>query len=150
MASPSIQPLHERFETEKPLNQFFAQAFGSDLKGNEGQPQIWAPAVDICEDDQKILIKADLPGIDPNSVEIRVQGDSLTVHGERKLEDPVEGFSYQRVERAYGPFSRSFRLPSNFDSDSLTADYDDGVLSITIEKRKLSGAKGIKINVNIS
>jgi HSP20 family protein len=108
----------------------------------------WAPAVDIHETDQAIVLKADLPGLDPKEVDIRIEDNTLYLKGERKMEKETKDENYHRIERSYGSFSRSFILPRTVSADKISADYKDGVLNITMPKREESKPKQIRVNVN--
>jgi len=107
----------------------------------------WAPAVDIYETPQELVVKADLPEVDPKDLDIRVENNVLTIRGERKFEKKVNEDNYLRVERAYGSFSRSFSLANTVNSESIKADYSNGVLALTIPKREEAKPKQIKVNV---
>ncbi len=108
----------------------------------------WAPAVDIYEDDQGIVLKADLPDMDPKDVEVRIEDNTLYLKGERKMEQEVNENNYHRIERSYGSFARSFVLPHTVSPEKIAADYKNGVLKITMPKREESKPKQIKVNVN--
>ena len=108
----------------------------------------WAPAVDIYEHDGNIVLKAELPGVDPKDVDVRLENNTLTLSGERKVDNEVKQESYHRVERVYGAFTRSFTLPSLLDQEKIKAEYKDGVLKITLPKRE--EAKPKQINIAIS
>jgi HSP20 family protein len=108
----------------------------------------WAPAVDIYEQDGNIVMKAELPGVDPKDVDIRLENNTLTLRGERKLDKEVKQDSYHRVERSYGAFSRSFTLPNVVDQGSIKADYRDGVLKLVLPKREEAKPRQIQINVS--
>ena len=108
----------------------------------------WAPAVDIYEKASDVVLKAELPGVDPKDVDIRIENNVLTLKGERKLEGDVKRESYHRVERSYGSFTRSFTLPSTVDTSSVKADYKDGVLRITLPKREEAKPKQIQIHID--
>jgi len=95
----------------------------------------WAPAVDIYETEQELVVKADLPEVDPKDLDIRVENNVLTIRGERKFEKNVNEDNYLRVERAYGSFSRSFSLANTVNTESIKADYSNGVLTLIIPKR---------------
>lgn len=148
MTTIRFQPFQELFEAQKQFYQLFGQDFRQDSKGEEVQPRAWTPAVDILENDQKFTIKADLAGVDPKAVEILVHEDLLTIRGERKFENQADGANYHRIERTYGSFSRSFRLPPNVNPDGLTAEYQNGVLILTLQKREEAKPKSIRINVS--
>jgi len=108
----------------------------------------WAPAVDIYEDDSGIVLKADLPDMDPKDVEVRIEDNTLYLKGERKMEQEVNENNYHRIERSYGSFARSFVLPHTVSAEKISADYKNGVLKITMPKREESKPKQIKVNVN--
>ena len=105
----------------------------------------FAPPVDVYEDDSKLSIKMDVPGIDAKDLNIRTDGNLLTVSGERKFEDEEKKENFRRVEREYGAFSRSFTLPASADTDKISADFENGTLRIDIAKRPDSRSKQIKI-----
>ena len=107
----------------------------------------WAPAVDIYEHDGNIVLKAELPGVDPKDVDVRLENNTLTLRGERKLDTEIKQESYHRVERTYGAFTRSFTLPSVVDQEKIKADYKDGVLKVTLPKREEAKPKQINIAV---
>jgi HSP20 family protein len=103
--------------------------------------------VDIYETGNHLVIKAELPGIDPKDVEVRVENGTLTISGERKVEKDVNEGNYHRVERSYGSFVRSFNLPPTISSENVTAEYKDGVLVLNLAKREEAKPKSIKIQV---
>jgi HSP20 family protein len=107
----------------------------------------WAPAVDIYEDEQSIVLKADVPDIDPKDVDIRIEDNVLFLRGERKFDKEVKEDNFHRIERAYGSFARSFALPHTVASDQINAEYKNGVLKITMPKREESKPKQIKVTV---
>jgi HSP20 family protein len=106
----------------------------------------WAPSVDIFEGDDDLVVKAELPGIDPKEVELNVENNVLTISGERKLDFEDKKESYHRVERAYGTFSRSFSLPRLIDEGKIQADYKDGVLTVRIPKHEKAKPRQITIS----
>lgn len=106
-----------------------------------------APAVDIYENENELVIKADLPDINEKDLDVRVENNTLTVRGERKFEQEVKEENYLRVERAYGSFSRSFSLPSSVNTEAIKAEYKNGVLTVELPKRAESKPKQVKINV---
>lgn len=107
----------------------------------------WAPAVDIYETENELVIKADLPDVVEKDVDVRVENHMLTIRGERKFEESVKEDNYLRVERAYGSFSRSFSLPNTVNTEAIQATYKDGVLKVVLPKRAESKPKQVKINV---
>jgi HSP20 family protein len=106
-----------------------------------------APPVDIYEDEHKITLKIEVPGIDEKDIDVRIQGNTLTVHGERKLEKEEKEENFRRVERQYGAFTRSFTLPGSVDLGQVSADYDKGVLKINLAKKAEAKPKQIKVNI---
>jgi HSP20 family protein len=107
----------------------------------------WAPAVDIYETENELVLKADLPDVNEKDLDIRIESNILTIKGERRFEEKVKEDNYLRVERTYGSFSRSFSLPSTVDSGSIKADYKNGVLTVELPKRAESKPRQVKINV---
>ena len=116
--------------------------------GEESSLTAWAPSVDIYETEHELVVKADLPDVDPQDLDIRVENNVLTIRGERKFEKEVNEENYLRVERAYGAFARSFTLANTVNSDAIKADYQNGVLTLSIPKREEAKPKQIKVNVN--
>jgi len=120
----------------------------STRAGDESALSTWSPAVDIYETEHELVVKADLPDVDEKDLDVRVENNSLTTHGERKFEKTVSEENYLRVERAYGSFSRSFSLANTVNTDAIKAEYRNGVLTLTIPKREEAKPKQIKVNVN--
>ena len=108
----------------------------------------WTPAVDIVETDNEIVLKADLPGIDPKDVDIQVHDGTLTLRGERKFESDVKEDDFRRVERVYGAFVRSFAIPQTVDAEHVSANYRNGVLELKLPKRPEAKPKQIKVAVS--
>ena len=127
------------------INRLFNETF--DRRGEESNLTTWAPAVDIYETEQELVVKADLPDIDPKDLDIRVENNVLTIRGERKFEKKVNEDNYLRVERSYGSFARSFTLANTVNSEAIKAEYNNGVLTLTIPKREEAKPKQIKVNV---
>ncbi len=114
-------------------------------KGNGGT--LWAPAVDIIDEKDTIRVRADLPGIKKDEIEVSVNNDTLTIKGEKKEEKEIKEKDYVRSERYYGAFCRSFTLPAGVDPQKVNAGYKDGVLEITLPKREDAKPKQIKVDV---
>jgi HSP20 family protein len=127
------------------INRLFNDAF--ERTGQEFNLTAWAPAVDIYENEHELVVKADLPDIDPKDLDIRVENNILTIRGERKFEKKVNEDNYLRVERAYGAFSRSFSLANTVNPDGIKADYQNGVLTLNVPKREEAKPKQIKVSV---
>jgi HSP20 family protein len=107
----------------------------------------FVPAVDVYEDEHKVTLKLEIPGIDQNDVDIRLENNTLTVRGERKFEKEEKEENFHRIERRYGSFARSFTLPNTLDSEKVQANYENGVLKIEIAKRAEAKPKQIKVNI---
>jgi HSP20 family protein len=138
-SSPRTNDFQDHF------NRIFNDAFGRSRE--ESNLTTWAPAVDIHESEHELTVKADLPGIDPKDLDIRVENNILTIRGERKFEKKVNEDNYLRVERAYGSFSRSFSLANTVNSDAIKADYQNGVLTLVVPKREEAKPKQIRVTV---
>jgi HSP20 family protein len=110
----------------------------------------FAPAVDVYEDEHKVTLKIEVPGIDEKDIDVRVENNTLTVHGERKIEKEEKEEkeeNYRRVERQYGSFTRTFTLPTTVDTESVSATYDTGVLKVNLPKKAEAKPKQIKVTV---
>ncbi|MFZ3342206.1 MAG: Hsp20/alpha crystallin family protein [Terriglobales bacterium] len=110
----------------------------------------FAPPVDVYEDEHNITLKIEVPGIDEKDIDVRIENNTLTVHGERKFEQEEKEENYRRVERQYGSFTRTFTLPTTVDSENIQANYDKGVLKVTLAKKAEAKPKQIKVNVSSS
>ena len=139
------QPSRGATTLQEQINRVFGDGVGR--AGEQSNLTPWAPAVDIYETENELVVKADLPDVNPEDLDIRVEGNILTIRGERKFENKVNEENYLRVERAYGSFSRSFSLANSVKSDAIKADYQNGVLTLSIPKREEAKPKQIKVNV---
>jgi HSP20 family protein len=128
------------------VNRLFDETFSRGRSG-ESEMGTWAPAVDIWETEQELVLKADLPEVNQRDIDIRVENNMLTIRGERKFQNDASENNCLRIERAYGPFSRSFSLPNSIHTEAIKADYRDGVLSIRMPKREESKPKQIRIGI---
>ena len=128
------QPFRGATTLQEQINRVFGDVVGRT--GEESNLTAWAPAVDIYETENELVVKADLPDVNPQDLDIRVEGNILTIRGERKFENKVNEENYLRVERAYGSFSRSFSLANTVNSEAIKAEYTNGVLTLTIPKRE--------------
>jgi HSP20 family protein len=102
--------------------------------GGTGESGRWVPAIDLWEAEEQFVLKADLPGLSEDDVSIEVQDGTLTVTGERHEEDRKQGTGWSRIERSFGKFSRTLTLPEGVDPESITAEFDSGVLEVRIPK----------------
>lgn len=108
----------------------------------------WSPAVDIFETENELVLKADVPDIDPKNVGIQIENATLTVKGERKFENEKSGKGFHRIERSYGSFVRAFSLPETVEADKVKADYKNGVLTVTLPKKEVAKPKTINVEVS--
>jgi len=122
----------DRFSGEKP----------AEWPGSE-----WTPSLDVSESQDKIVVKAEAPGIDPKELDISLSSGVLTLKGEKKKEREEQGENFHLVERSYGAFSRSVRLPAEVQEDKIKASYKDGILTITLPKTERAKERAIKIEV---
>ncbi|MBN1348088.1 Hsp20/alpha crystallin family protein [candidate division KSB1 bacterium] len=124
------------------LDSFFNK-FGLDFQNTDS---VWCPSVDVVENDNNFELKAELPGMKRNEINITFKDDVLTLSGDRKYEVKESNDHYHRIERRYGKFQRSFSLPKNVKSDAIKANYENGVLTVNIPKSEEAKPKEIAIN----
>ncbi len=150
MALVRWEPFRDLMSIQERMNRLFEDSFrGLPRTGDEDSVLgAWAPPVDIFEQSGNIVLKAELPGVDPKDVDIRLENNVLTLRGDRKFSSEVKRESYHRVERSYGSFSRSFTLPSVVDQQAIKAEYKDGVLQVTLPQREEAKPKQIQISVS--
>jgi HSP20 family protein len=108
----------------------------------------WAPLVEITEDDKEFLVKAELPGLKKEDLNVTVENSAMTISGERKVEKEEKTKKYHRVERAYGKFVRSFVLPDKADAAEVSAEFKDGVLQVHLPKAEKPASKALDIKIN--
>jgi len=138
------EPGHTLTRFRDAMDRLFENFFG----GEPGRPSgggAWSPDVDVSETEREIVVRAELPGLDPSNVEVTVQGDALVLSGEKKEEREETSGPYRVSERRYGSFSRSVALPASADPEKIEADYDHGLLTVRIGKKE--GAKPRRIDV---
>lgn len=141
------EPFRNSNSLQDHFNRLFESAYPN--RSSESSVTTWAPAVDICETENELVLKADLPDINEKDLDIRIENNTLTVRGERKFEKQVNEDNYLRVERSYGSFSRSFTLPNTINTEAIRAEYKNGVLTVQMPKRAESKPKQVKVNVNV-
>ena len=108
----------------------------------------WAPSVDIFETDNELVLKADIPGVDQKDIDIQLENGTLSLKGERKFERDQKNKGFHRQERSYGSFVRYFTVPETIDSENVKADFQAGVLTVTLPKKEIAKPKAIKVQVN--
>jgi HSP20 family protein len=147
MALVRWEPVRELSSLQNDMNRLFNTFFDTPAAGNGGDARRWIPAMDLVETDDHFVLKADLPGLSDEDVHIDVEGDVLTVSGERKSEHEDKREGYVRVERAYGAFRRSLTLPEGVDPEAVTARFDSGVLEVRIPKPEQRKPRRVAIQV---
>ncbi len=142
-------PFKELEEVSNRLNRIFGRAAFRTESGRETLAVAdWSPSADISETDAAYLIKAEIPGVNKENVKVTVQDGTLTLQGERKMEKEEKGKKFHRIERSYGSFLRSFRMPDDADENSVKAEFKDGVLNVTVAKTsKTNKNKAIEVSV---
>jgi HSP20 family protein len=150
MAIVRWEPFRDLVALQDRMNRLFDESYRgrSSSEDDWALGGTWAPAVDIYEKDGNIVLTAELPGLDPKDVDVRVENNVLTLRGERKWSNDVDRENYHRVERAYGTFTRSFTLPNVVNTEQIKADFKDGMLRLTLPKREEAKPKQIAINVS--
>jgi HSP20 family protein len=129
------------------MNRLFRESFSSESPEEALTTTSFAPPVDIYEGVHNITLKMEVPGIDEKDIDVRIDGNTLTLHGEREFEKDEKEENFRRLERQYGSFTRSFTLPSSVDSNQVTAYYDKGVLMVNLAKKVEAKPKQIKVDV---
>src|SRR5438045_9050194 len=128
------------------MNRLCRDSYG-DAREEALTTSTFAPPVDVYEDEHNITLKLEVPGIDEKDIDVRIENNTLTVHGERKFEKEEKEENFRRVERQYGSFTRQFTLPNTVDADKVQATYDKGVAKVQLAKRAEAKPKQIKVNV---
>jgi HSP20 family protein len=150
MAIVRWEPFRDLVAVQDRLNRIFDDTFRGNPRGSDEDWALggqWAPSVDIFEHEGNLVLRAELPGIEPKDVDVHVENNVLTLRGERKFESEVKREKYHRVERAYGTFSRSFTLPNVVDTEKIKAEYKDGMLQVTLPQREEAKPKQIQVAV---
>ena len=140
-------PFREFVTIQDRMNRLFRDSFEPEGRDEALAASTFAPPVDVYEDEHNVTLKIEVPGIDEKDIDVRIENNTLTVHGERKFEKEEKEENYRRVERQYGSFTRTFTLPTTVDADKVQADYDRGVLKIQLPKKAEAKPKQIKVNV---
>ena len=139
-------PFRELRSLQDDMNRLFMSNL-SRGEGNEGfMSGSWSPSVDIFENEDKLVLEAELPGMKREDIELSIENNIVTLKGERKFEKKAEGDNYHRVERSYGSFTRSFSLPQTVTSEGANAEFNNGVLRVSLPKREETKARKIEIS----
>lgn len=138
-------PIRELGSIRNELNRLFSGEDGGGL----GALDRWTPSVDVVENDKEIKLKVELPEVDKKDIDVSIDGDTLSVSGERKLEKEEKKEDYTRIERSYGSFRRSFTIPDHIDRDGIKAETKDGVLRLTLPKTKSAKSEAKKVAITL-
>jgi HSP20 family protein len=141
------EPFRELSTLQDRMSRLFRESYAGEGRDESLSTSSFAPAVDVYEDEHKVTLKVEVPGIDEKDIDVRVENNTLTVHGERKIEREEKEENYRRVERQYGSFTRTFTLPNTVDNENVSATYDKGVLKVNLPKKAEAKPKQIKVNV---
>ena len=145
MSMIKYDPFRELRSLQDEMTRLFVGAVPRGGSGEQMAHGSWMPSVDIFEDKDRLVLEADLPGMKREDFEISVENNIITLRGERKFEKKVEGDNYHRVERSYGSFTRSFTLPQTVTAEGATAEFEDGILRVSLPKREETKARKIEI-----
>jgi HSP20 family protein len=143
----SLRELSAMQDRMNRANRLFRESYSPEGPEEALTTTALAPPVDIYEDEHNIILKIDVPGINEKDIDVSVQNNTLTVHGERKIEKEEKEENFRRVERQYGSFTRSFTLPSSVEPGQVNARCDKGVLKINLAKKAEAKPTQIKVNV---
>ena len=148
--APFRGPLSDVSLLQNRLNsifQDFSWPGGQSGSGESLAAGSFVPAVDIYEDPQKVVVKLEVPGIKQEDLDVRLENQILTIKGERKFESEEKEENFHRIERRYGNFVRSFSVPQTVDTEGVTANYDAGILTVTLAKKAEAKPKQVKIGI---
>jgi len=145
MAIIKWDPFRDLVTLRERMNRLFEDMAVSRGEEKDLATSSWAPAVDIYETENEVVLTAEIPGIEEKDIEIKVEDNTLTLKGERKFEKETKEENYHRIERAYGSFFRSFTLPTYVDQDKVEAEHENGVLKIHMPKRAELKPRKVKI-----
>lgn len=143
-----FDPFEDLTRLQREMNRLFDDTFvtGSRPARREGMtPAAWAPAVDVSEDANEIVLRSELPGVKQEDLDIELSNDMLTIRGEKKFEDEEKKGNYVRIERAYGAFQRSFNLGVPVQQDKISASFKDGVLTVRLPKSEATKPKKVLV-----
>ncbi len=145
--SPAVDPLRDFSEIQTEMNRLFDSFFGRPSHVTGGIERVWAPAVDMYETKDELVVTADLPGLNEKEIHLSITADMLALRGERQWNQQVKQDSYYRGERWFGKFERTLPLPVPVQADKVKASYRDGVLTISLPKTEDIKPKEIRIDV---
>ena len=140
-------PFREFSTLQDRMNRLFRDSYGPEGREETLNNTSFAPPVDVYEDEHSVNVKIEVPGVDEKDIDVRIENNVLTVHGERKFEKEEKQENFRRVERQYGSFTRTFTLPTTVDAEKVAASYDKGILKIALPKKAEAKPKQIKVSV---
>ena len=144
-----FDPFREMTSLQERVNRIFADAYSRQGEDDLTSRGNWVPPVDIFENDKhELVLKAELPDVTREDINLRVENNTLTIGGQKKAETEVKEQQYRRIERAYGSFSRSFTLPATVDTGAIAAEFKNGVLTIRLPLREEAKPRQIQVAVN--
>jgi HSP20 family protein len=147
MSSPE-DPFRDMSMLQERMNRLFEDSLARSRTAEEEFPMgSWMPAVDVYETDARVVIRVDLPGVDQSDIDLRIEDGALVLRGERKFASGEKQEDFLRIERSYGSFQRTFRLPGTVDPGQVQASHKDGVLEILLQKKGHSAPQAVKIEV---
>ena len=139
-------PVRELLSLQERMNRLIDQTLSrTHAEGELSATGAWAPAVDLFESDRFLILKAELPEVNLDDIELRIDEDRLTLRGERRIKEEVSEKQFLRMERAYGPFHRTFDLPTKVDPERVKAEFKRGILTVTMPKRENEKSRQVPI-----
>jgi HSP20 family protein len=147
MAITRWRPFRDLVSIQDEMNRLFDDFFGRPMVRSGWTEGVWSPSVDVSENKDNVVIKAEIPGMTKDDVKISIQDNVITLKGEKKQEKEEKDANYHRIERSYGSFCRSFTLPTAVKADKIKATYKDGVLNVTLPKTEEVKPKEIPISI---
>lgn len=139
------KPFREVTRLRREMDRLWDEYFGPSRRALQPMEEAWMPAIDVSETGEKITVKAEIPGMEAKDIDIAIVGDTLTIKGEKKTEREEKEENYHIVERSYGSFSRSMKLPAAVEPDKVEATYKNGVLTVVCPKKEEVKPKAIEI-----
>jgi len=146
MAIVRYDPFRDLRTLQEEVNRLFSTNMTRAFDDEGIARGAWAPSVDIYENKDQIVLEAELPGMKQEDFDLSIENNVLTLRGERKFEKTDETDNYHRVERSYGAFTRSFTLPQTVSAEGANAEYNNGVLRVTLPKREETKARRIQVS----
>ena len=147
MTTTRWDPFRDLLAIQDRMNRLFQETMARQRGQDEGEAGQWSPAVDIFESADRIVLRADLPGMEQGEIEVRVDDNTLTLRGDRRAPGDARAEDFHRAERPHGPFVRSFSLPQNVDQAGIRAVQKNGVLEVQLPKRPEARASSIRVEV---